>query len=265
MPLKEPKYRHDLAILKDYNGQKYKLTLHRHLRTPGIEDEEFDYTEKGTVNEEKLDVNISRARSKIFEYAICNPWTLFCTFTIDPKKYDRQDLERYHKNLAQFIRNYNKSNGTQVKYLLIPEEHKKGGWHEHGLLLGLPESDLRAFELNEHIPKYIREKIGSGAVVYDWPAYRERFGFCDLEAVKNQEAVAKYVTKYITKDLTASIKELNAHLYYCSQGLEVAKEIKRGSMLADIKPDYENEYVKVQWFDKTSDLENLKNLLVKVP
>ena len=148
-----------------------------------------------------------------------------------------------------------------VKYLLIPEEHKKGGWHEHGLIMGLPIESLRLFTLQEKLPKYIRDKIKTGEKVFEWVEYREKFGFCDLEIVRNQQAVSKYVTKYITKTLSASIKELNAHLYYCSQGLKRAEEIKRGTMLIDIVPDFENEYIKVQWFSGRNDLDTLKRII----
>lgn len=254
-------YQPDIATLKDYNGKKFKLTVHKFMRSAGFEDDSKVKAEKGTVNDEKLQQNISRARSKLFEYALCNEWDLFGTFTIDGKKYNRNDLETYHKDLGQFIRNYNKKYGTNIKYLLVPEEHQKGGWHEHGLLIGLPIEHLRLFTLKEKLPKYIRDKLKAGEPVYEWKPYREKFGFCDMEPVRNKEAVSKYVTKYITKDLTASIKALNAHLYYCSQGLNTATEIKRGTMLVDIVPDYENEYVKVKWFDGTVALDTLKKIV----
>ena len=260
--LKERKYQYDLAILKDYAGVKSRITLLRSCLTSGLELDEFECTKKGTVNTEKLENNISRARAKLYEYALCNNWEYFCTFTLDPKKYDRNDLEKFNKDLSQFFRNYNKKNGTSIKYLLIPEVHKKGGWHLHGLLLGLPESFLRAFTLQEHIPTYIRDKIKAGGVVFDWDDYRNKFGFCDIEIIRNLDACAKYVTKYITKELSQSITELNAHMYYCSKGLQIATVIKKGSMLVDIEPDYENEYVKVQWFENSDiSLDKLKSYI----
>jgi hypothetical protein len=260
--LRERIYQPDVAILKSYNGVKNKITLIKTYRTPGLEIDEIKCTEKGTVNTEKLENNISRAKSKIYELSLCNEWQQFVTLTLNKEKYDRNDLEKFIKDFGQYIRNFNKKNNLSIKYLLIPEVHKKGGWHMHGLLQGLPESFLRAFTLQEHIPTYIRDKIKSGGIVYDWEDYKSKFGFCDIEPIRNQDACAKYVTKYINKDLSSSIKELNAHLYYCSKGLTVAKIIKKGSMLVDIKPNYENEYVKIQWFENTEiSLDNLKNYI----
>lgn len=260
--LKERKYQYDLAILKDYAGVKSRITLLKSCLTSGLELEENECTRKGTVNTEKLENNIIRARTKLYEYAICNKWGYFCTFTLDPKKYDRNDLEKFNKDLSQFIRNFNKKHGTSIKYLLIPEVHKKGGWHLHGLLLGLSESFLRAFTLQEHIPTYIRNKIKAGGVVFDWEDYRSKFGFCDIEEIRNSDACAKYCTKYITKELSLSITKLNAHLYYCSKGLQIATVEKKGTMLVDIVPDYENEYVKVQWFETSEiSLDKLKSYI----
>lgn len=101
----------------------------------------------------------------------------FLTFTLDPEKYNRDDLKKFQKDVSQFIRNYNRLHGLSIKYLLIPEEHKKGGWHMHGFLMGLPKSHLRRFELKEKLPRYIREKIKVGQEIYEWQAYRKKIWF----------------------------------------------------------------------------------------
>lgn len=233
-----------------------KLVRHNAIRTKGIE-EVVVRNPKGTVNEEKLDSNISRAKNRIFELALCNPWTIFLTVTLDPKKYDRNDLGRFQRDLAQFIRNYNRNHGLSIKYLLIPEEHKRGGWHMHGFLMGLPESHLRQFGLSERLPKYIREKLKQGQLVYDWMAYRNKFGFCDLEAVRDSFAVSAYVTKYITKDLDRTVKASGAHLYYCSQGLKRSELVFRGKANPNIEYDYESPYNSVKWLPTGTTLNDL--------
>lgn len=261
MPFSERLYKQDVAILKDYGGKGYKITLFKNLMTSGLDTEKKICPIKGTVNDKKLDENIMRARSKIFEYAICNQWDFFCTFTIDPKKYDRNDLNGYHKSFSQFIRDVGKKYNTRIRYLLVPEEHTSGGWHEHGLFSGFTPEMIRDFTLKEHLPSYIRDKLKSGDRVCEWIDYRKKFGFCDLEPVRNHEAVSKYITKYISKTLMTSIRELNAHLYYCSKGLKTATTIKKGSMLYDMKPSFANDYIKVQWFDGSLPLEDMKCLI----
>lgn len=60
--------------------------------------------------------------------------------------------------------------------------------------------------------------------------------------------------KYINKNLATSVKELNAHLYYHSRGLNKAEVIKKGAMAATITPTYENEYCSVAWLDYSEEL-----------
>lgn len=82
-----------------------KLVRHNALRTKGIEDVS-QHTRKGSISDVKSENNISRAKSRVFELALCNEWDIFLTFTLDPKKYDRDDLKKFQKDLGQFIRDY---------------------------------------------------------------------------------------------------------------------------------------------------------------
>lgn len=248
-------YQHDVAILKNYNG-KYKLTLHKTLKTKGLEIDRH-YSPKGTVNDEKLDVNIIRAKSRIVELVLCNDWEWFFTITLDPKKYDRYDLEKFKKDFGQFVRDQRKKIKADIKYLVVPEEHSDGGWHMHGFLMGLNPSELRLFSLKEKLPYYILDKLKKGQEVYEWMAYRKKFGFNDFEKIHNQTAAAFYVTKYITKDLARTVKESGAHLYYCSQGLRRSEEVKRGSLSpsSSVSWQYENDYIATTWLDDSVDSE----------
>lgn len=184
------------------------------------------------VNEEKLDNHISRARNKIFEYARCNEFDYFVTLTLAADKYDRHNLTAYIKDLGQFIRDSRKRYNTKIEYLLIPEQHKDGAWHLHGLIKGIPEDKLIINKYN-----YL-----------DWPDYSQRFGYCSIGKVKNQEAVSKYVTKYIVKALETNLKrEKEKKLYYVTRGLKVAEKVKEGYLtsydLERLTFDYQNEYV----------------------
>ena len=33
----------------------------------------------------------------------------------------------------------------KITFVLVPEQHKDGAWHEHGLISGLPGEDIRMF------------------------------------------------------------------------------------------------------------------------
>ena len=70
------KYAYDIATVKKFGNNKFKLTLHRIIRVAGVEDDEEKKPDRN-INKNKLAENISRARSKIFEYAYCNDWQYF--------------------------------------------------------------------------------------------------------------------------------------------------------------------------------------------
>ena len=212
---------------------------------------------KCSVNDDKLSCNISRAKSMIFEYAFCNEWDYFFTGTLDATKYVRSDLEKYHKDFTQWLRDYKKRTGQKIDFLLIPELHKDGkSWHMHGFLKGVPLEKLHQFQIGDKMGKYIAEKVKRGDTVYNWCDYADKFGFCDLEPIKSAEGVSKYITKYITKDLANCVTKLNAHMFYHSRPLSRAVTVKSGTMSVNIIPDFENEYCRILTCDYSDDLYN---------
>lgn len=232
------RYSYNVAFLKKY-GDKYKVQVLKCVRNKGIQNE--FYVEKGSVNDIKLDCNIRRSKNAIKELVLCNDWDYFITFTLDKRKYNRHDLQKFIKDLSQYIRDVRKKFNVDIKYILIPEQHKDGAWHMHGFVSGLPVSQVKLFTLKEKLPKYIREKLENGQEVFHWLGYEEKFGFCDLEPIRDKERASSYVTKYITKGLQDSIKEVNAKMYYCSRGLKRCEEIKRGCTTALYNPTFEKK------------------------
>lgn len=258
MPLRDLKYKPDQTILKVYgygDNKKIKVIRMNWLRTAGVEDDEEYRAPKGSVHDFKLEENIQRAKNTIFEYAFCNPWDWFFTGTLDPKKYDRTNLDKFHKDLTKWLSNYGRIHNVKIKFLLVPEQHSDGiSWHIHGFLRGLPKEHLKQFVVGDVMGKGLAEKVKKGDVVYNWLPYAKKFGFCDLEPIRNPEAVSKYMMKYINKNLASSVKDLNAHLYYHSRGLNRAEVIKKGVMAVPITPTYENEYCSVAWLDYSEEL-----------
>lgn len=240
-------YVNNYGTLRMFNENEYKLSC---MRFKCIKNSELKfYTPKGSAgNDEKLENNISRTKSRIIELGKCNEWDLFVTLTLNPKKYNRKDLGKFIKDLAQLIRDERK-NGYDIEYLLIPERHKDGCWHMHGFIHGLPIEKLHEFSLSEHLPKKIIDKLKSGKRVFTWEKYAAKFGYSDIELIQNKNAASAYISKYITKDLISSVKELNAHAFYASKGLKSSEIIHQGALLRKIEnPTYENDYVAVKWF-----------------
>ena len=249
----EPAYDRDMTILSKFNDELYKITTVNSCRRSGIELPVIERKEKNSVNSCKLENNIQRARSAIEELGLCNNWDWFVTLTISPEKHDRYDLAGYKKKLNYFKKDLKKRLGIEFNYLLVPEMHEDGAWHMHGLIGGLPQERLRPFGLfDEKLPHRIRDKLIKGDQVYDWPDYRQRFGFCDFERVREPERASRYITKYVTKDLSRTVTELGGHLYYASKGLKRKEVIKKGAYVGDIEPAFTGKYSSSTWLRNPS-------------
>ncbi|MDE6625350.1 MAG: hypothetical protein K2K56_03140 [Lachnospiraceae bacterium] len=208
--------------------------------------------------EEKLSNNICRARNKILEYVLCNDFVFFVTLTLDPDKYDRENLKQFNHDLSAFIRNYNQRKNANIKYLFIPERHVDGCWHMHGFIMGLPYDRLELFDLHGErpLPPYIVKKLRNNELLYSFPEYEKRFGYNIFEPIRNKKASVLYMSKYLTKDLSRNVTELGCHLYYCSKGLKKAEIIKEGQFLdSSYQFDFSNEYGGQSFFDILSDTE----------
>ena len=72
-------------------------------------DVEIKNNQNRNVNDEKLENNIIRAKSKVLEYALCNDFEYFVTLTLDSKKMNRDNINEYIKNGAVYKR-YKKIN-----------------------------------------------------------------------------------------------------------------------------------------------------------
>ena len=180
---------------------------------------------------DRLANNIARARSRIRELASCNPWDYFATFTIDGHKQDRFDLSLYCKRLGEWFGNFNRDYKAHVRYLVVPEQHKNGAYHAHGLLYGIPAGALRTNEYG-HL---------------DWPRYRARFGFIGIEPVRDRLATAAYITKYVSKDLDSTSHEKGEHLFYASRGLQGRVRLGKVTVSDSARAEYEGEWCGLQW------------------
>lgn len=224
--------------IKKYNNDYYKFTFHKFpIKNGGFEENKedlFDIKDTSDIPEGKFKQSISRSRSKIFEYAMCNDFDYFVTLTLDPKKNDVLNISDFIKRFGQFVRNNRNRKSSNIQYLLIPEKHKSGSWHLHGLIKGINENDL-----------FINE---NGYL--DWEEYKKRFGYISLSKVKNQVAVSKYITKYISKSLANdnTVTEKEKKIYYVSRGLKQAVKVDEGTFydIDFITFDYEGEYVNIK-------------------
>lgn len=207
----------------------------------------FTYKHEGlkasrNVNENKLENNLSRAKSRIFEYAMCNDFEYFVTLTLDPKKYNRHDLKKFVKDLGKMIQNHFNRKNIFFKYLLIPEQHKDGSWHMHGLFTDIPR-ELLSINQNGYL---------------DFPLYSDKFGYCSLSKIKDKIKCASYITKYVSKDLGINIDK-NCKCYYASRGLKKAEKIFSGNLDKNIMFDFENDFVCLKNFNENEFCDFINN------
>ncbi len=229
-----------LLIVKKI-GNQYKSFWLPCVRIKGYEKIPSDDDSSDDINvlsnSEKLINNICRAKSNVYELAMCNEFEYFVTFTLDKLKYNRHDLKKFMKDLTKAINNYNSYYHVKIIYLLIPEMHKDGAWHLHGLIGGIRQEDLF---------------INSNGYL-DFRQYSKKFGFCSLSKIKDKEAVSKYITKYITKELLSL--PYGQHTYYHSQGLHKADVLYR---ISDIDPSsIDWDYIHPDKFCRIKTTENL--------
>lgn len=171
-------------------------------------------------------VSLNRSKNKIFYYSRSNNWDngYFCTLTIDPQKYDSYSYEVVSDLIRKFTKNIREYDSSAYG-LFVPELHKSGRFHFHGLIAGIDLEKENYIKYSGH--DFNGEKIYN--FIKGW-----KYGFSNVTKVKNSQAVEKYVTKYTTKEL------LNNTLYqhrYFTFGLhesEIEKHISDKNLFNDL-------------------------------
>lgn len=151
------------------------------------------------------DDSINRAKTSICDIGRLNDFTMFVTLTLNAKKIDRYDIDEIRKKVkstfSNLVERYN------ILYLLIPELHKDGAIHFHGLIKGpLKIVDSGKVKVNGKRPidKDYAKRLGyteaDCKVVYNLPQWK--WGFSNAVIIPEEERTftVKYMTKYITKD-----------------------------------------------------------------
>lgn len=166
---------------------------------------------------DKFSQSYCRARSMVLQYSLCNKWDYFITITVNPERFNRWGLDEIYKYMSQWFRDYYKKYGCKIRYVLVPEHHKDGAWHFHGLISGISPSHITSFVPGIHPQKLI------AAGYKNFSRLAHSVGYVSLSELRNPVGAAFYVTKYITKDHARS--GFYEHLYYCSRGLSTARAV----------------------------------------
>lgn len=143
---------------------------------------------------ESARISASRTIHKIYDIARSNYWEWFLTFTFSPEKVkDRKDYDELSVKLSNWLKRMRKVCPDMV-YLVVPEQHKDGAYHFHGLFANIDALGL--------VDSGTVDKDGN--TVYNVGSYK--FGFTTAERIRDLGRSCSYLSKYITKDLCTVTK-----------------------------------------------------------
>lgn len=184
--------------------------------------EEFEFLteeEKEKRAERSLHSSVSRSKNAVYELARSREWEWFLTFTFSEKYVDRYNYTACFKKIKGWIRNHKNRYFPEMAYLVVPEMHRDGAWHFHGLFAGMPEGAFSpAVNSDPDSPwfgTYLRTSYPDGDYIYNLPSYR--WGFTTATRIKDSRKAAGYLLKYMTKELCSVTGGLSR--YHASRGL----------------------------------------------
>lgn len=216
--------------IKEYPNGTKTLTVYKTALIVKNADDSIDVSlvEKNERTTEEIELekmrNLWKIRTKIKDYVLSNEFDYFWTLTFDSDRYNYAvAFEKMGKWLERMRKKYGK-----FDYIMIPELHKDGAIHFHGVTGGL-NAVIR--------DSGVKHK---GVKVYnctDW-----EHGFTTLTKIRSREKTASYVTKYVTKEMQNSIVEKGKKKYWCSRGLRLPAVTYTDLNLGiDLIPDFEND------------------------
>ena len=179
-----------------------------------------------SLNREKsINQSMARAREKIYGYIMANDWEYWVTQTFNKEAIDRYNLDEIMKKYNRRLK-YLKTKYNNLKWLIVPEQHKDGAWHMHKLVSGIPKDRLKytGCDYNGDKKKPIYNWLDTADYGFNEYIY---IGSCEP---KEKVIIANYIRKYMTKDLAT--ERFNRKKYWASKGL--AEPIKTNTFNKDI-------------------------------
>mgnify|MGYP003290850759 CR=1 FL=1 len=153
--------------------------------------------------------SLNRTKNKIYTYARCVKWEWFVTFTFSSEKTDRYNYDECSRLVRRWLNNQRR-NAPDLQYLIVPEQHKDGAWHFHGLLANTGKMKFSDSG----------KKDKKGKKIYNMSKWSN--GFTTATAISDVYKVSKYVGKYITKELCEMTK--GKQRYFVSQNMPYPDE-----------------------------------------
>lgn len=251
------------TVIRKFSDNTQKILYHSFSKVKG---KQCTVRKSGGVStKEELErfdtINLIRVKQKVIDYAYENyigkPWEWFVTLTFDPKEVDSKSYSESCDAMHKWLDNMKHQN-RGMEYLIVPELHKSGRIHFHGLFKNVPKWKIVP-AINPHTGKEI---FKNGSQIFNLVNYK--YGFTTLSEIKSQEAVTTYISKYISKDLL-NIK-YKRH-YWCSKSLRLPEEYyynyssdELKDYIKDYDVKYEKEDIKENYITTIYELEEKHNL-----
>lgn len=236
--------------LELYDDGKARLIRYKSDRVrPGHYQSKSSKSSKSSkvTKETQADVNVSdrtayiySVRRKIQQYARNNDFKYFVTLTFDPKLIEDDNDNYRFEMLKKWLQNErvkSKYRNKEFKYIFVPEYHKNGTIHFHGLI-------------GEYIPELVRAEQAKKET-YNLVGWKH--GFSMVNKIKSKNRVSSYISKYITKELLDSPVARNKKRYWSSKNLSLPQiELinKDISDLIDIEKAFESEVCDIYELDE---------------
>lgn len=203
--------------IKIYQNGEEKISYHSYNSVKGLPSQK---KKGGGLSEEEKEYqrykNLYNTKQNIIDLAYENsldtPWEYFVTLTFDDKLVDAKHYDYVADKLTNWLDYIRRSNPC-MKYILVPELHKSGRIHFHGIFKNVPNWSL--VEARNPCGKLIKK---NGIQIYNLSNYK--LGYTTVSKVQNMEAVSVYISKYMTKEL---IDQDFKKRYWCSRGLNRPK------------------------------------------
>ena len=204
-------------------------------------------TDKQKDPQGSLERSMRRAKANVRRLALANDFKYFVTLTLDPAKVDAQDGKAVVQKLNAWASNAVQRNG--LKYILVPERHKKGGIHFHGFFndafpvidsgtMRLPWAKRpRRWKTEEQRNEWLK---AGGKIVYNLPGWALCFTTA-LELYGEYPAAVFYVCKYIGKDGTKPA----GRWYYSGGALEMPKVEYFDLSPAELSAEYGQKVIEI--------------------
>lgn len=164
--------------------------------------------------ERSLKNSFNRTKQEVYKISRQCNWEYFITLTYSSEVVDRYDFDACMRKANKWFNNQKNRYSNVLQYMFVPEQHKDGAWHIHGLI-----AQVGAMKFVDSGKKW------GNKCVYNLGGWKNGFSTAVpiTQTVEDIQKVSTYITKYITKDLCSVTK--GKKRYYRSQNIPKPIEI----------------------------------------